>query len=464
MAHILIIDDDVMLCEMVAQKLSPQHDVSSAYDLADGLQCASDSFYELILLDVRLPDGSGLEAISQFQTLHYQPEIIIITGEGAPEGAELALMTGAWDYIEKPLSMRTLTLQVTRALEYRREKSSHHSPVLLKREGIIGKDSGLLVCLEKVAASAATDISVLITGETGTGKELFARAVHDNSERCSGPFVVLDCAAFPEQLMESVLFGHTKGAFTGAHQAHDGLISQANRGTLFMDEVGELPMAMQKPFLRVLQEKTFRPVGGKTEETSDFRLVAATNRDLEKMVGEGTFRQDLFFRLNVSSIGLPPLRTRASDVEELVLHYTGIFCKRYGVNMKGISDEFLEVLDSYSWPGNIRELVNIVNVAVANAQNHETLLPIHLPVSFRVAIKYPTSGHDMQRTQKGSFATPTNATLQSLKQSLEETEKQYFQNLMSQTDGDIGEACRISGLSRSGLYSRLKKYNISRPD
>lgn len=238
MAHILIVDDEKKLCDMVSNKLSTlDHATTCVHTLSNGLKAVSESAFDLVLLDVHLPDGNGLEALSQFKSSKSQPEIIIITGEGDPDGAELAIETGVWDYIEKPLSMREITLQVTRAMQYRQEKTAFRPAKLLKREGIIGSDLKMEACLEQGVQCAGTDASVLITGETGTGKELFARAVHVNSSRSKGPLVVLDCTAVPEKLVASMLFGHRKGAFTGADQTRAGLILEADKGTLFMDEV-----------------------------------------------------------------------------------------------------------------------------------------------------------------------------------------------------------------------------------
>ncbi len=463
MARILIIDDDTMLCDMVRRKLGNlSHTTVCAQTLKDGMAALTKADFDLILLDVRLPDGSGLEALPHFKTARSQPEIIIITGEGDPDGAQLAIETGAWDYIEKPLSMRDLTLQVTRALQYHHKKADCQSARLLKREGIVGASAKINACLEQVAQSASADTPILITGETGTGKELFARAVHTNSCRSAGPFVVLDCAAFPENLVESMLFGHRRGAFTGADQNRDGLILQAHQGTLFMDEVGELPPTVQKAFLRVLQERRFRPLGAGRELESDFRLVAATNRDLKSMVQHGQFRADLMFRLQAANIHIPPLAHRQEDIESLALHYISRFCKRYSMGVKGISPECMDILLAYEWPGNVRELVNVIDCAVANAQRHDMLFPMHLPANIRVSIKRQTMKRPGAVSNADMDADPS-ATLPSLRTSLEFTERRYFKTLMIQTLGDIRAACRIAGLSRSGLYARLKKYDIERP-
>ena len=235
----------------------------------------------MVFLDVRMPDGDGLAMLPLIQAARSAPEIIIMTGFGNASGAELAITSGAWDYIEKGSSVKEITLSLVRALEYRKQKRSSNSTrnvVMLKRDAIIGISPAIKACLEQVAQAAECDASVLVTGETGSGKELFARAIHENSRRAPKPFVVVDCAALPDTLVESLLFGHEKGAFTGAEQSRSGLVAQANGGTLFLDEVGELPLSMQKAFLRVLQEHRFRPVGSHREVCSDFRLVAATNR------------------------------------------------------------------------------------------------------------------------------------------------------------------------------------------
>ena len=246
--------------------------------------------HDLVLLDVGLPDGNGLDAIERLRGVESAPQIIIITDENSRNGAELAIRSGAWDYIQKPGSIHDITLSIIRALEYREQRNAEaRAPAsrVLKLDGIIGKCPRMRNCFDLVAQAAANDINVLISGETGTGKELFASAIHNNSPRAQKPFVVLDCSALPETLVESILFGHDKGAFTGAEKAREGLVKQADGGTLFLDEVGELPFSVQKAFLRVLQERRFRPIGSAVEIDSDFRLIAATNRDLQNMVHEG---------------------------------------------------------------------------------------------------------------------------------------------------------------------------------
>ena len=365
MGNILIIDDDEMLCEMLCRRIHDmEHKTICAHTLSQGLKVASESAFDIVLLDVRLPDGNGLDALSSIKSSATDPEVLIITGEGDENGAELAIKNGAWDYIQKPLSSREIALQLTRALEYRQEKMVRLKAVSFDRHGIIGESRQIRACLDKTAQSAATDVNVLIVGETGTGKELFANAIHRNSSRAGSNFVVVDCAALPENLVESVLFGHVKGAFTGASENTAGLVKQADRGTLFLDEVGELPLATQKAFLRALQERSYRQVGGTTEISSNFRLIAATHRDLEKLCAESLFRKDLYYRLKSVLIELPALRERKSDLQVLMLYYINKLCIQYAISTKGFSPEFFEALSKHDWPGNVRELVHVLESAL----------------------------------------------------------------------------------------------------
>ena len=464
MADILIIDDNQVLCRMLRQKMElMQHEVSCAYTLADGIKLAADQYFDVIFLDVRLPDGNGLKALPTFRSSSSNPEIIIMTGEGDPDGAEVAVKTGAWDYIEKSVSAKEMTLQLTQALRYRKEKLSQKRAILIRHDGIVGNSANLTACLEQVAQSSTSDVNVMITGETGTGKELFARAIHDNSPRANGNFVVVDCASLPETLVESVLFGYSKGAFTGANDARSGLIKEADGGTLFLDEVGELPASMQKTFLRVLQEHRFRPVGGKEELSSNFRLIAATNRDLDKMCGDNRFRKDLLFRLRTVEINLPSLRERTEDIEALVLHFISRMCKRYGVGIKAFSPEFLEALKSYGWPGNVRELANAIDGAICHAQNQPVLYPTHLPTHVRVKLARTSVKGQLPQDTLQASPQKEEASFPSLKALIEETEKTYLQHLLTTTGGNLQKVCETSGLSRTRLYVRLKHHHLSRP-
>ncbi len=468
MADILIIDDDDLMCQSLSHVARRQgHEVTCVHTIGAGVEKATRLSFDLVFLDVRMPDGNGLDALPAIKETASSPEIVIMTGFGDPRGAELAIKSGAWDYIEKGSSVKEITLSLERALAYRKQKKGdgeNRNVVALKREDIVGNSPKLKACLDLVAQAAVSDAGVLITGETGTGKELFARAVHYNSRRAGGSFVVVDCAALPETLIESLLFGHEKGSFTGAEQAREGLVRQANAGTLFLDEVGELPLSMQKAFLRVLQEHRFRPVGSQREVESDFRLVAATNRDLDLMVRQGLFREDLLFRLRSFVIELPPLRERPEDVRELARWYLDRLCERYGIAAKGFSPDFLQTLVAYPWPGNVRELANALERTVGSSQFEPVLFPQHLPIHVRVQVAQAQVTHDISADSHATAETFHEIPkLHEFRETIyAQAEKQYLCDLMSLSENNISEACRISGLSTSRLYALLKAHELSR--
>jgi two-component system NtrC family response regulator len=387
MNRILIIDDDEMICDLVSRHLRQKgYEVACALTLDAGMNMAETGSPDVVFLDVHMPDGNGLDALPRIKAAASSPEVIIFTAQGDPEGAETAIRSGAWDYIEKPPSTQGMMLPLIRALQYREEKKRIKPKTALRREGIVGSSRELEACLDLAAQAANSESSVLITGETGTGKELFARAIHENSARSSGNLVVVDCGALPEALVESILFGHERGAFTGADKTREGLIRQAHGGTLFLDEVGELPMSVQKTFLRVLQERRFRPVGANKEVESNFRLLAATNRDLEHMVRSGRFRSDLLFRLRTLVLDLPPLKGRTGDIRDIAMHYMSKFCSQSVTGTRGFSPEFLEALFAYPWPGNVRELIHALEMAIASAGSEPTLHLFHLPISIRIQV------------------------------------------------------------------------------
>lgn len=468
MSKILIIDDDEAVRRLMAevvQRLGHCHFEASL--ASEGLKLAAEQKPDIVMLDVHLPDGDGLEIVSALKHGPGSPEIIIITAFGNPDGAELAIKNGAWDYLVKPSPVERIMLTIRRALEYRKAKSAAGTPAVLRRDEIIGHSRALNTVLERIALAANSEANVLITGETGTGKELVARAIHANSARCRHRFVVVDCAALPESLVESTLFGHVRGAFTGAEKPREGLIRQADGGTLFLDEVGELPVAAQKAFLRVIQERRFRPVSGKEEIKVNFRLIAATNRNLEEAVTKGQFRSDLLFRLRSLSITTPALRERKEDIRPLATYYINRLCEIYASEIKGISSEFMEVLETYDWPGNVRELFHCLEESLAMAASEPTLHPHHLPVHIRAAVVRTTVSAQLPDHPKPDPWCLENLegmdrdNFMSIHTFREMMERRYLEKLTLLTGGNRKEACRISGLSRTRLFELLKKYDLS---
>jgi two-component system, NtrC family, response regulator len=460
MRNILIIDDDKLICRALSKVVQRMgYDAVCSFTLQEGLVQLASKAFDVVFLDVRMPDGSGLDILPRIKETVFSPEIIIITGAGDPDGAELAIKSGAWDYIEKSSSLKAITLSLNRALKYIEQRKAPKPAVALNREGILGDSKKLRVCLDILAQAAQSSVNVLITGETGTGKELFARAIHLNSSRAKQDFVVLDCAALPETLVESILFGHQKGAFTGAHMPQEGLLKQADGGTLFLDEVGELPVSIQKTFLRVLQEHSFRPLGADKEVKSDFRLVAATNRDLSEMVGKKGFRKDLLYRLQTISIDLPPLRERPEDIREIAYYHINKGCKFLSINTKGFSEDFFQILSSYNWPGNVRELVNTMEWVLTKAHDEPILFPKHLPTKIRIpAARQRVSKQDEPHVDSAAGAA-SNSLLPKMREFLDDMRERYLKDLTLAAKGNVKRACEISGMSRAHLYQLLKKFN-----
>ena len=462
MAQVLIVDDDRQVNKALSTIIASQnHTVENAFTLSEALRHIKNSDYDVVFLDVRLPDGSGLDVISKIRRSGSMPEVIIMTAYNDENGAELAIKNGAWDYLKKPVTMDNVNLSLVRALQYHSEKHTLFS-FKLKRENIIGSSLKINLVLEELCQIAPRNINVLITGETGTGKELFARAIHDNSRRAHENFVIVDCAALPDTLVESLLFGYEKGAFTGADKSRDGIILQAHGGTLFLDEIGELPLSLQKSLLRVVQERRIKPLGAKKDFACDFRLVAATNRDLNHMVKEGDFRKDLLFRINSTSLHLPPLRERKSDIKDIFQNRITQYCLSHGIEIKGFSPEILEILSLYTWPGNVRELINTCDRVFSIAHNEPTLYPYHLPSNVRVAVfETMDSPKDLTNTphQRPALNNDTNG-YQTLKEYRDAMEYRYLEKLLFDVKGNKSLACKISGLSRSQFYTLLKKSGL----
>lgn len=479
MARILIIDDDHEICETMESLITRlSHECETALTLDQGLRLARTGEFDVIFLDVRLPDGNGLDILPVIMDLPNPPEVIILTGKGDPDGAELAIKGGVWDYLLKPSSVREISLTLGRALKYHDEKTGRNDQVALELSGVVGESPSIKASFNLLGLAARSDTNVLITGQTGTGKELFASTIHSNSKRKQHNFVVVDCAGLTETLLESTLYGHRKGAFTGAQTDRIGLVKLADGGTLFLDEVGEMPLSMQKAFLRVLQERTFRPVGDTREQTSNFRLVAATNRDLDEMVKKGEFRQDLLYRLKTMHIHLPSLVERPEDIRDLSLFRVRQLCTQYSMGTKSFGSDFHTALMGYDWPGNVRELFNILERAVVASGDEKTLYTMHLPRDFRIRmakaqIASMTMANGLPEATEKLDSEPVNRIgqdifedifereLPSLREFKGMAEKVYLAEMVRQCDGDLPHILKASKLSRSHFYSLLKKYGLT---
>jgi DNA-binding NtrC family response regulator len=403
--------------------------------------------FDVVLTDLQMPGMSGLELCERIVAQRPDVPVIVVTGHGTLESAIGAIRAGAYDFVQKPIKVETLQLTVERALRHhalsaevqRLREAAQPKPF----EGIVGQSASMRAVFDLVTRVAPTDASVLLTGESGTGKELVARALHQRSRRHAGPFVAINLAAVPESLVESELFGHARGAFTDAKTTRTGLFLQASGGTLFLDEIGEMPLSVQPKLLRALQERTIRPVGGDHEIPIDVRIVAATNRDLEALVDEARFREDLFYRINVVRIELPPLRARGNDV--LLLAQQGIarHARAMDKPVRGIAAAAAEKLLKYQWPGNVRELQNAIESAVALTRFSELTVD-DLPEKIR---DYKSS-HVLVAAGGDPDELPT----------LDEVERRYILRVMETVHGNKALASRVLGLDRKTLYRKLERY------
>jgi two-component system NtrC family response regulator len=482
-AKILVVDDELLIRTMLSEVISSLgHEVIVKENLTQGLAAAKQTCFDVIYLDVLLPDGNGLESINDIRLVSSSPELIIMTGHATPDDAEVAVRHGVWEYLRKPFTVEHIVRSLTRVVAFREQKRQQMKSSL-KRDAIVGNSPALMQALDLVAQAASTSVNTLVQGKTGTGKELFSRAIHDNSCRSDKPFVALDCASFTENLLESHLFGHKKGAFTGATADREGVLQAADGGTLFLDEIGELPMQQQSAFLRVLETKRFRPVGSTKEITSDFRLVVATNKDLWEMVRLGLFREDLLYRLRGLSITLPPLRERKEDLPELVEWWFSARGNGQGFGNKVVSDDFMETIMTYNWPGNVREFIHSMDRACTAAGQEAVLYSTHLPMELRVRVARAETDKQLGKsvsvpdveqlsvTQGNKQVTAVPASFnqagsdfvpQPLKEYRLAKEKEYIEGLLSYTNGDIKQAHRLAGVSRGHLYELMKKHNCSK--
>lgn len=470
MTKILIIDDDEIFSRQMSLYIERMgFESAAAPDMKTGVKMAAESAYDIIFLDVILPDSNGLSGINTLKNMPSHPEVVVITGDGDIDGAEVALTNGAWDYLVKPPAFNKIKLLIKRISQFRKEKEKSRKNLLFDRDGIIGESGAIGEILKKMARAALNDSNAFITGETGTGKELAAKVLHRNSKRFDQPFITVDCTNLPDTLAGNILFGHKKGTYTGAERNRTGLVKEADGGILFLDEVGDLSPSVQKSLLRVLQEKKFRPIGAREEVSCDFRVISASNKDLKILVDKGQFRKDLYYRLVVFHIDLPPLRKRKTDVKLLVNHYVRTVCEQMGTSVKGISTDYIEALESYDWPGNIRELINTIHLTLTNAFDAPMLYPHFLPKEFRIKVLKKkistTKENDFKSNVLLTIRHSADERIMRYKDYKEYVndlmESKYIDYLTGLDIGNVSEICRLTGLSRSRIYQLLQKHKKS---
>jgi two-component system response regulator GlrR len=449
LGKILVVDDDRNLLELVKMRLeSAGYEVTAILKEEEAVQALKEQMFDLALVDLQLAHQDGISLMETF--LHIIPDlpIMILTAYGSIESAVEAMKKGAYSYITKPFDPKDLLLQIKMALENRRLTSEvkRLETLLEERYGfsnIVARSEQMRLLLDKVSQIAKTDSTVYIHGESGTGKELIAKAIHIASERKNNAFVAINCAALPEGLLESRLFGHEKGAFTGAIKTTKGLFSRAEGGTIFLDEIGDMPLGIQAKLLRVLQERQFYPVGSEKLVEVDVRVIVATNKDLEALVKQDLFREDLFYRIHVIPLFLPPLRERKEDIPLLVEHFRKKFSQQMNKEVKGLSPSAMQKLMFYDWPGNVRELENTMEYAVAMTQEDTIAEDLILPET---------------------KSTTSQPALQPLKEARNAYEKNYLIHLLSICKGNISKASKLAGKYRADFYDLLKKHDLKIED
>lgn len=458
----LIVDDEAELRRSVISILqSTMPEIEFTIDEAatgkEALDKIKEQQFDLVLMDVKMPEMTGLEALTLIKEHDPRTFVVLMTAHSNLHDAVTAIKEGAYDYVEKPVNPQTLTEIVRKSLEARELVSSLalSNPIFdddIESE-FVGNSSKMKEVFNLIYRLCKVDTTVLIRGENGTGKELVARAIHFNSPRKSGSFVAINCGAIPENLMESELFGHEKGAFTGAVERKIGKFQMANNGTLFLDEIGELKPDMQVKLLRVLQERKFTPVGGNREVKTNARIITATNRNLEKMMEDGTFREDLFYRLNVMPIFLPSLRDRTDDIDALSQHFIKKFSKQHGRTISGITPEALQALKAYRWPGNIRELENLIERAFI-VENSSMITLESLPESIKGASK-----EEEEQMAKVGYAGPMD--FDAFK---EEMEKEFIVSALKANNGRINQTVAQANIPKNTLLRKIRKYGINVKD
>ena len=446
--RILVVDDDTAHRTMLKALIGGWgYEVSEADDGSTAVAEVMKKSYDLVLMDVRMLKVSGTEALRDIKSFNPAIPVIIMTAYSSVESAVSAIKEGAYDYLTKPLDFDKLKLSLERAMEHIHLKEENrllkeNLGISFDRRNIIGRSPAMVKLLETVALVAPSEATVLITGESGTGKELIAGAIHFNSARKEGPFVKINCAAITDTLLESELFGHEKGSFTGAERRKEGRFIQANGGSILLDEISEMPLTMQVKLLRVLQEREITRVGGENAVKTDVRVITATNRDLKEMVASGTFREDLYYRLNVVSLNTPPLRDRREDIPLLAQNFLEIFAEKNRKKIKGLTPAAMDGIVKYGWPGNVRELMNAVERAVVLARSEYI------------------DEDDLPDVKKHSEETAGSAWPEMADMPLEEIEKITILKTLESLKGNKSETSRRLGITRRTLHKKLKKYGV----
>ena len=458
MDHILIVDDEAFIRENLERILGEDgYRLSGCEDPAGALRIAEEQDIDLVLLDLNLGTASGLDVLAQLQAIDPDILVIIITGYGTVESAVQALKMGAYDYIKKPFKADAIRLIVKLALEKRslqreiRRLRRRPEGDLLDQANMVGASEQLLEVVRQIEDVARHETAtVLITGESGTGKELIARAIHNLSTRSKKPFIEVNCGSLPFNLLETELFGHEKGAFTDAHSRKIGLFEEADGGTVFLDEIGEMDMALQVKLLRVLEDRKIRRLGGNRNIDIDVRVIAATNCDLSEAIKEKSFREDLFYRLNVFPIMMPPLLERRDDVPPLLNHFLRRYSREFNRPLREVSAPALALLGRYHWPGNVRELRNMVE-RICIMHRGEVITPEMLPVEVR-------GGEPRQVAELDWPLPPQGVCLESM---IEELEKNLIRQALTLTAGNVAKTARLLNLARGTLRYKLEKYHLN---
>jgi two-component system nitrogen regulation response regulator NtrX len=454
---ILVVDDEAGVRGSLSGILSDEgYEVEAVESGEQCLAAVAARRFDLVLLDVWLPGADGLETLEHLRERDAELPVVMISGHGTIETAVRAVRLGARDFVEKPLSLEKTLLAVRNALKQRRLEVEVRTlrRQLDQRYVMVGESAALQDLRAEIAQVAPSSGRALIFGENGTGKELVARAIHAQSRRAQGPFVEVNCAAIPEELIESELFGHTKGSFTGAHASRKGKFELADGGTLFLDEIGDMSLKTQAKVLRALQEQRIEPVGGAGSVTVDVRVIAATNKDLEEEIRRGTFRDDLYFRLNVIPFRVPPLRERRDDIPVLARHFVEVLSTEHGRRAKPITPEALEVLARLPWPGNVRELRNIIERLVIMTPG-ERIEARHLPASLLEALP--------EGVVPATVAAEASGEATTLAAAREEFERQYILRRYHQCSGNMSRTAEALGVERSNLYRKMKAYGLLPP-